>query len=242
MKPPQSCYFSLFTRVRVWACFFVPPCVAVLVYSFCLLLRCRMHICHRFCCRCGGSIREWYPCPSTSVDTIDTGIYRHGDLSTWGSIDSAIYRHGDLSTWGSIDTAIYRHGDLSTRGFIDMGIYRHGDLSTRGSIDSGIYRHGDLSTRRSIDMGIYHARNYRHRDLSTRGSIDTGIYRHGDLSTRGSINTGIYRHEHLIIIIINPLTAKVVGAPQMILQPVFSIFPCSPLPSGTCRTPGLSIP
>ena len=46
----------------------------------------------------------------------------------------------------------------------------------------------------------------------------------------------------IITIIINPLTARVVGAPQMILQPVFSIFPCSPLPSGTCRTPGLSIP
>ena len=45
-----------------------------------------------------------------------------------------------------------------------------------------------------------------------------------------------------IFIIINPLTARVVGAPQMILQPVFSIFPCSPLPSGTCWTPGLSIP
>ena len=44
-----------------------------------------------------------------------------------------------------------------------------------------------------------------------------------------------------IIIIINPLTARVVGALQMILQPVFSIFPCSPLPSGTCRTQGLSI-
>ena len=28
----------------------------------------------------------------------------------------------------------------------------------------------------------------------------------------------------------------------MILQAVFSVFPCSPLPSGTCRTPGLSIP
>ena len=40
----------------------------------------------------------------------------------------------------------------------------------------------------------------------------------------------------------NPLTARVIGAPKMILQPVFSIFPCSPLPSGTCRTPGLSIP
>ena len=46
----------------------------------------------------------------------------------------------------------------------------------------------------------------------------------------------------IIIIIINSLTAKVVGAPQMILQPVFSIFPCSPLPSWTCRTQGLSIP
>ena len=47
---------------------------------------------------------------------------------------------------------------------------------------------------------------------------------------------------YIIIIIINPLTARVVGSPQMILQPVFSIFPCSPPPSGTCRTPGLSIP
>ena len=41
----------------------------------------------------------------------------------------------------------------------------------------------------------------------------------------------------ITIIVINHLTARVVGAPQMILQPVFSIFPCSPLPSGTCRTP-----
>ena len=32
----------------------------------------------------------------------------------------------------------------------------------------------------------------------------------------------------IIIIIINPLTVRVVGAPQMILQPVYSIFPCSP--------------
>ena len=42
--------------------------------------------------------------------------------------------------------------------------------------------------------------------------------------------------------LIYPITARVVGAPQMISQPVFSIFPCSPLPSGTCRTPGMSIP
>ena len=47
---------------------------------------------------------------------------------------------------------------------------------------------------------------------------------------------------YAIIIIIYPLTARVVGAPQIILQPVSSIFPCSPLPSGTWRTPGLSIP
>ena len=45
------------------------------------------------------------------------------------------------------------------------------------------------------------------------------------------------------------LTAEVVGVPQvgptdpqMISQPVSSIFPCSPLPSGTWQTPGLSIP
>ena len=46
----------------------------------------------------------------------------------------------------------------------------------------------------------------------------------------------------IIIIIISPLTARVVGAPQMILQPVFSIFPCSPLPSGTCRTQACPFP
>ena len=48
--------------------------------------------------------------------------------------------------------------------------------------------------------------------------------------------------QKIIIFIIYPLTTRVVGAPQMILQPVSSIFPCSPLPSGTCQTPGLSIP
>ena len=45
----------------------------------------------------------------------------------------------------------------------------------------------------------------------------------------------------IIIIIIYPLTARVVGAPYMISQQVSSIFACSPLPSGTRRTPGLSI-
>ena len=45
-----------------------------------------------------------------------------------------------------------------------------------------------------------------------------------------------------LIIIINPLTVMVVGAPQMILQPVFSFFTCSLPPPGTCRSPGLSIP
>ena len=39
-----------------------------------------------------------------------------------------------------------------------------------------------------------------------------------------------------------PLTVSVVGATQMISQPVSSIFTSSPLPSGTWRSPGLSIP
>ena len=46
----------------------------------------------------------------------------------------------------------------------------------------------------------------------------------------------------IIMIIIYPLTRRVVEAPQMISQPVSSIFPCSPLPFGTWRTPGLPIP
>ena len=60
------------------------------------------------------------------------------------------------------------------------------------------------------------------------------------LQDQGSVHNmqNNYVLEHtFIIIIINPLTARVVEAPQIILQPVFSIFLC-----WTCRTPGLSIP
>ena len=42
--------------------------------------------------------------------------------------------------------------------------------------------------------------------------------------------------------LIYPFTARVVGAPRMISQPVSSMFPSSPLPSRTWRTPGLSVP
>ena len=45
----------------------------------------------------------------------------------------------------------------------------------------------------------------------------------------------------IIIILICSLSVKVVWAPQMISQPVSSIFPCSPLPSETLWTPGVSI-
>ena len=41
---------------------------------------------------------------------------------------------------------------------------------------------------------------------------------------------------------IYPLAARVIGAPHMTSQPVSSTFLCSPLSSGTWRTPGLSIP
>ena len=57
-----------------------------------------------------------------------------------------------------------------------------------------------------------------------------------------NFNTGIYSGAINVIIIICLLIARVVGAPQMISQPVSSIFPCSPLPSRTRRTPGLSLP
>ena len=48
----------------------------------------------------------------------------------------------------------------------------------------------------------------------------------------------IFLSSHLIY----SLAARVLGTPQMLSQPVSSLFPCRPLPSGTCRTPGLSIP
>ena len=59
----------------------------------------------------------------------------------------------------------------------------------------------------------------------------------GVLSTQGKSSPWI-----IIIIVIYPLTTRVIGAPQMILQPVCSIFPCSPLPTRVWWTPGLSIP
>ena len=49
------------------------------------------------------------------------------------------------------------------------------------------------------------------------------------------------KSENFIFTASYPLTARVVGAPQMTSQPVSSMFPCSPLSSGTWRTPGLSI-
>ena len=48
-----------------------------------------------------------------------------------------------------------------------------------------------------------------------------------------------------IILIIYPLTTRVIWAPQMISQPVFSIFSCSPLPSAelqACPSPDVVFP
>ena len=62
-----------------------------------------------------------------------------------------------------------------------------------------------------------------------------------DYITNTALSTRLYTLS-LISHLIYPLTAKVVGAPQMILQPVPSTFLCSPLPSEIWRTPGLYIP
>ena len=51
-----------------------------------------------------------------------------------------------------------------------------------------------------------------------------------------------YKTHCFISHLIYPLTAMVTGTPQMISQPVSTIFPCSPLPSGTSRIPSQSIP
>ena len=46
----------------------------------------------------------------------------------------------------------------------------------------------------------------------------------------------------IIIIIINPLTARVAGAPQMILQPLFSIFPVLHCPLGLAELQACPFP
>ena len=46
----------------------------------------------------------------------------------------------------------------------------------------------------------------------------------------------------IIIIIINLLTARIVGAPQMILQPVFSIFPVLHYPLGLAELQACPFP
>ena len=76
----------------------------------------------------------------------------------------------------------------------------------------------------------------------TRGYIQSGdvcLLLNGRRGFRFSVRVG-WRTGSLSVIY--PLTARVVGAPQIISQLVSSIFPCSPLPSGNWRTPGLSIP
>ena len=56
------------------------------------------------------------------------------------------------------------------------------------------------------------------------------------------IHVSLISHHFISHHFIYPLTARAVGAAQMILQPDSPIFPCSPLPSGNWRTPGMSIP
>ena len=52
-----------------------------------------------------------------------------------------------------------------------------------------------------------------------------------------TVKDHVTKHDFLISSLIYALTVRVIGAPQMISQPVSSIFPCSPLSSGTWRTP-----
>ena len=77
-------------------------------------------------------------------------------------------------------------------------------------------------------------------DCRTESHTDTHIHTRTQTHTDTHVYTQIYAHTHASLIY--PITTRVVGAPQLILQPVSSIFPCSLLPSGTWRTPGLSIP
>ena len=94
-----------------------------------------------------------------------------------------------------------------------------------------------------FSLSLSHTRTHArtHTQTHTHTHTHTHIHRERSLpKTKRRLCNKVF--VIIIIIIIDPLTARVVGAPQIILNSFFSIFPCSPLPSGTCRTPGLSIP
>ena len=82
-----------------------------------------------------------------------------------------------------------------------------------------------------IRSGQNHLERYSERGKKTRQTEGQVGRQHQGMDRPGVRQVP----EGIIIIIIIPLTARVVGAPQIILQPVFSIFPCSPQPSGTCQ-------
>ena len=50
-------------------------------------------------------------------------IYREWDIPTCGYIESGIYRHVDISRVGYTDMWIYREWDIPTCGYIESGIY-----------------------------------------------------------------------------------------------------------------------
>ena len=83
---------------------------------------------------------------------------------------------------------------------------------------------------------------YRHRGRGGHRQQAVWLVDNWIISSSQPHKVSSRRQFIIIIIIIYPLTARVVGAPQMSSQPVSFIFPCSPPPSGPWQTPGLSIP
>ena len=57
-----------------------------------------------------------------------------------------------------------------------------------------------------------------------------------------SLSASVFKMVIIIVIIINPLTARVVRAPQIILQPVFSIFPVLHCPLGLAELQACPFP
>ena len=127
-----------------------------------------------------------------------------------------------------------------------LWVHKEGDLAPHPAVGL-VLKAGDVEKRalgfKSLDSGSYaQPEGKQQQQLRQQRGIDAFVPATDKRLWHKTvqITTNCEQQQHHFIIIINPLTARVVGAPQMILQPVFSISPRSPLPSGTCRTPGLS--
>ena len=192
-----------------------------------------------------------FPTPSTNNWCVETGpsIATHDQNLVVSSVRTSqhnrdfltmnlpVVSHSALRSTAQTDNT---HATVVSRTFIHNTCHYEGDRRRRRQTHSGVERIGS-----SLAADDTQEWNMELEPCPLMRPDDNGD--HEGCSSLRNPRSSQWTTPSLLFLnfsshLIYPLTARVVGAPQMISQPVSSIFPCSPLSSGTWRTPGLSIP